>query len=123
MDNYEAEYCIRGYHVYKEIWEAPVGQVLECAREPLNPKDRYAVAVKRTGTIVGHLPRSISKVCSVFLRRGGVITCTVSGPRRYSSDLLQGGLEVPCILKFGAIPKEIAKLKQCLKHGTKGEDT
>lgn len=31
-----------------------------------------------------------------------------------SSDLLQGGVEVPCVLNFRAIPKEILKLKECL---------
>ena len=56
------------------------------------------MAVKREGTIVGHLTRKITRVCSLFLRQGGSITCTVTGHRRYSSDLLQGGLEVPCML-------------------------
>ena len=27
---------IRGYHVYKEIWEAAVGEELQCARETDN---------------------------------------------------------------------------------------
>ena len=36
----------------------------------------------------------------MFLRRGGAIRCTVTGARRYSADLQQGGLEIPCILKF-----------------------
>ena len=35
----------------------------------------------------GHLPRKMSKVCSLFLRRGGSIRCKVTGSRRYSSDL------------------------------------
>ena len=32
--------------------------------------DRYAVAVKNEGTIIEHLPRKLSQVCSLFLRRG-----------------------------------------------------
>ena len=39
-------------------------------------------------------------MCSVFIRRGGSITCTVNGSRRYSADLPQGGLELPCKLMF-----------------------
>jgi len=45
---------------------------------------------------VGHVPRLILMVCSIFIRRGGTIACVVTGPRQYSSDLPQGGLEIPC---------------------------
>ena len=31
--------------VYKEIWEAAVGEELVCARDPHNSHDRYAVAI------------------------------------------------------------------------------
>ena len=54
------------------IWTAAVGEVLMCAREPTNDKDRYAVAVMKDGTIVEHLPKRISRVCSLFLLRGEV---------------------------------------------------
>ena len=37
--------CIRGYHVYKEIWEPAIGEQLSCKREDSNTKDQYAVAV------------------------------------------------------------------------------
>ena len=42
-----------------------------CERETHNDRDRYVVAVKKTGTVIGHLPRKVSRVCSLFLRRGG----------------------------------------------------
>ena len=29
-----------------------------------------------------------------------MIDCTVTGSRRYSADLPQGGMEIPCILTF-----------------------
>jgi len=45
---------------------------------------------------VGHVPHLILTVCSIFIRRGGTIVCVVTGPRQYSSDLPQGGLEIPC---------------------------
>ena len=52
---FERNCCIRGYHVglYKEIWEAVVGEALVCGREPENASDRYTVAVKKEGTIIG----------------------------------------------------------------------
>ena len=115
MDEYGRALCVRGYHVYREIWEAAVGQVLICEREPRNVKDRYAVAVQKDGTVIGHLPRKVSRVCSLFLRRGGSIHCTVTGRQRHSVDLPQGGLEIPCFVVFAAKPNEIKKLKQLLK--------
>ena len=71
---------------------------------------RYAVAVKTDGPVIGHLPRKVSRVCSLFLRRGGHIHCTVTGRK---SDLPQGGLEIPCLLLFYDIAeaKELAELK------------
>ena len=117
MEKYERACCVRGYHVYLEIWEAVVGEVLVCEREPRNTADRYAVAVKKDGTIIGHLPRKVSRVCSLLLRRGGIIQCIVTGPRRFSGDLPQGGLEIPCVLSFynRDKPKELGNVKRLLK--------
>ena len=42
--------CVRGYHVYKDIWVAAIGKELPCEQETRNTKDRYAVAVKKDGT-------------------------------------------------------------------------
>ena len=81
--------------MYKEVWEAAIGEVLVCHREPTNATDRYTVAVTKAATIIGHLPRKLSKVCSLFLRKGGSIRSTVTGRRRYWNDLLQG-----CIIIF-----------------------
>ena len=49
--------------------------------------------------MVGHLPKKTSSTCSLFIRKGGTIDCEVMDPnRKYSRDLLQGGLEIPCVL-------------------------
>ena len=106
--------CVRGYHVYKTIWAAAVGEVVICRREPTNSADRYAVAVLKEETIIGHLLRKMSKVCSLFLRKGGSIRCKVTGSRHYSSNLPQEGLEIPCSLLFTANVKEITKLRKVL---------
>ena len=119
MEMYERACCVRGYHVYQHVWSAAVGQVLSCEREPTNSRDRYAVVVKKDGVVIGHLPRKVSRVCSLFLRRGGTIQCRVSGERRYSSDLPQGGLEIPCKVVFSAKPEELKKLKLSLKTSPK----
>jgi len=84
--------AIHEYHVYKEIWPNLIDEEqLTCEREVGNSHDPLAVAIKKlidgSNTIVGHVPRCISPLCSVFIRRGGSIVCIVDGPRRYSSDL------------------------------------
>ena len=74
-DSYTVRCTVRGYHVYKHIWNATVGQHLHCQQEVGNPHDPYAVAVLETGVTVGHVPREISAVCSKFLGRQGRIIC------------------------------------------------
>ena len=94
-----------------------LGERLDCVPETANRKDPYAVSVQQPEsrqTIVGHLPRKISAACSMFVRKGGTITCTISGERRYSGDLPQGGLEVPCYLSFVGSPTLIEKLTKAL---------
>lgn len=77
---------------------------MPCEREIGNLHDTLAVAVKKfirgEWKIVSHVPRRIPPLSSVFIRRGGRIKCVVTGPRRYSSDLPNGGLEVPSQLIF-----------------------
>ena len=91
-----------GFYVYKSLWTSCIGEVLSCSRETSNLHDRFAVTVLKvetdSQTIVGHLPRSISSTCSIFLRKGGIIFCRI----RYLRGLVHGGLEVPCMLVFEA---------------------
>ena len=78
LSTLEVESMVRGYHVYKDLWTAVVGEELQCGRESENFRDPFAVAVKKNSDTVGHVPRRISTVCSMFLRRGGSIHCRVS---------------------------------------------
>ena len=92
---------VRGYHVYKDVWESEVGEVLACEVEMNNIHDRNAIAVKKANDVVGHLPKKISLICRLFLEReDSSIQCEVASTRRYSRDLPQGGLEIPCRLHF-----------------------
>ena len=74
-EEFEISSSVRGYHVYKHIWTALIGEELPCSREPNNSSDRYTVGVLKDGAVVGHLPKNISRVNSLFLRRGGSIMC------------------------------------------------
>lgn len=112
---YSTETVIRGYHVYKNIWTAVLGEELFCNRERFNSADPFAVSVVKASTIVGHVPRRISPVCSLFLRRNGTIRCRVNGSRHHSLDLPQGGLEIPCILTFEGATKYVEKVQTILE--------
>jgi len=59
--------------MYKDIWDdLSVYEELGCKHEPGNPSDLYAVVVIKEITgdevVVGHVPRTISSICSIFLR-------------------------------------------------------
>ena len=75
MFEFSVNSMVRGYHVYQEVWEVRIGEVLPCVREVGNRHDPYAIAVKKDELVVGHLPRKISCICSIFIRRGGKIYC------------------------------------------------
>ena len=109
------EAMVRGYHVYKDIWSAVVGTELPCKREDANRIDPFAVAIVQGAIVVGHVPKKISSVCLLFLRRGGSIVCRVTGSRRYSEDLMQGGFEIPCVLRFEGDAKHSAKAKNLVE--------
>ena len=47
MQDYRTDCCIRGYHIYRDIWVAVIGEVLECEREPTNTRDSNAVAITK----------------------------------------------------------------------------
>ncbi len=108
MENYfSLEAMVRGYHIYKEVWESNVGERLACETEQNNSFDMNAVAVIKSSYVVSHLPRKISLICSLFLRRSGCsINCEVISEKRYSRDLPQGGLEIPCLLYFSGNSSE-----------------
>ena len=104
--------CIRGYHVYQEVWEAAIDEELICRPERSNAHDWYAVAVMKNDVVVGHVPSKLSRLYTLFIWRGGSILCRLAGRRRYSHDLSQGGLEIPCVLLLKGLPKEVHKLKR-----------
>ena len=99
-----------GYHVYKDVWEAAVGEELHCKRELGNRQDPFAVVVVRAAVTVSHVPKKISSVCSMFLRRGGAIKCEVTAPKHYSEDLPQRNGN-PCTLTVKSPMNDLAKAK------------
>ena len=71
---------MRGYHAYKDIWEAAIDSELPCLPEPDNREDRYAVAIMKSADVVGHVPRRVSYICNIFIRillfQWNILRCT-----------------------------------------------
>ena len=65
------ESAVRGHHVYKTTWSPAIGQVLQVGAEDSNAYDRYAVATCLRDTVVGHMPREISRIAWHFLQHRG----------------------------------------------------
>ena len=65
---FETDSSVHGYHVYQDNWTPVFGGQLLYEREEGNTRDHYAVAIKKSGDKVGHVPLSISTVCSLFIR-------------------------------------------------------
>ena len=112
--------AIRGFHEYRQIWWPRAGERLQAEKEHGNREDRFAVAVAKGSSeetdskiIVGHLPRELSRIFWHFLGHGGEVNCEVTGRRR-RSPLVQGGLEIPCILTLRGKKKLVARAKELL---------
>ena len=92
----------RGYHVYnyQDTWLATDGETLDCVKELYNRSDSFSVAVKKDIEVVRHVPRDYSRAFSLFLWNDGYTSCCVNESRRYSRDLPQGELEIPCINRY-----------------------
>ena len=59
----------------------------------INLHNRYTVAVKVNGAIVGHVPREVSKIVYYFIKNGGSVVGEVRG-RRQCSIVCIKGLEI-----------------------------
>ena len=60
-------------------------EILPSNNEDGNLHDPYTVAVKKVAIIVGHIPKRISCVCTLFLVQGGSIDCKVTRSRCHSA--------------------------------------
>ena len=64
-EEYEMISCVRCYHIYQLIWDASVGEMLQCKSERHNSHDRYAISVTKNENTVGHLPKNYLG-CALF---------------------------------------------------------
>ena len=48
ISSFETVSNVKGYYVYQSIWVPKIGKIFSTTREPGNPKDKYAVCVKKS---------------------------------------------------------------------------
>ena len=78
-----------------------LGEILPCTRELGNAHDIFAMKVTK----------------------GGVISCEITDPnRRYSRDLAQGCLEIPCKFKFQGNKQLVDEAKKLLAISKKSNE-
>ena len=70
----EINCCVSGYHI--RMSQLQLVKIL-LAHENVHERDRYAAIIKDR-SIIGHIPQKLSHVCSLFLQRGGSITCLIT---------------------------------------------
>ena len=97
-------------HIYKCVWTPFVSERLELiCEEPENVHDRYSVSITKDESVVGHVPRELSKTVWYFLRREGTGYCEVTAPRKHGK-----GLEVPCKYTFEGSRRLVARIEHLL---------
>lgn len=86
---------VRGYDEYRTIWNPRLNEVLTAHH---NPHDCFAVTVTKRSpadTVVGHLPREISRFTYSLIVHDARLSCRVVGVHHRRSPLIQGSLEIP----------------------------
>ena len=66
MLSFSVQAMVRGYHVYKDIWDAVVGEEFPCRCKNGNRVDPFAVAIVRGNTVIGHVLRKILSIYSLY---------------------------------------------------------
>ena len=91
--------AIRGYHVFRKIWEPVIEEELKCAHKVGNEYNVFSIKTCHgNGKTVGHLPREISRATKFLLDRGATVNAKLSSEHYRKSPLFQGGLEIACII-------------------------
>ena len=92
--------AVQGFHFYRKSCLPEPEQALNCFHEEGNTFDRFAIKVceKDKNKIVSHLPMEILRVTKFFLDRGANISAKLTCTHYRRSPLVQGGIEIPCIV-------------------------
>ena len=100
------------YHIYQTQWNDGIGARLTTVPETrlgALAKDKYAIAMINSGkaVAVGHVSKFLTKLTFFFLQNGGKQHITLTGPRRYSVGLKQGGSELLADVCFTSLNEKL----------------
>ena len=116
----EVECSVRVHHVYESNWDARTGSKLKPCHEKRPSalvEEKYVMALKVNDTIVGHVPKFLSKITYLFLKLGGNLVVKITEKRRYLRDVDQRGIEIPGTYVFTSTDAEMhAKLERLVKE-------
>ena len=70
-------------------------------------EDKYAMAVLNNGQTIGHVPKFLSQLIFFFLKHDDTLSIKVTGERRFSFDLPQGGMEIPAEFTFKSVHEKL----------------
>ena len=92
----EVTSIIRDHHVYKEVWDAAIGEMLEAAsddREAAKEYDKYAVGLYKKDILVGYIPIEISSLSFHFINQDAVnkIKALTTGKRQRGNWTCRSG--------------------------------
>ena len=114
---------MRGFHVYQIVCSPIIGvDELKCRHEKENEEDKFAIGVYgydlHRETLVGHVPRNISKFVYAFLQlRNSKLYCRVTGNRLNRGA--EYGLEIPVTYTLNVHEKAIEWMKSKMYEDVK----
>ena len=104
---------VRGYHVYKYVWDPYLEDEFTTKHQRLNHHDQYHPTGGHEGQNGGRPLAKGDIQCCLFIIHGGSITGIAKG-RRWKTLEPCGGMEIPCELTFRYSKKILDKLKFCI---------
>ena len=75
-------------------------------------EDKYSIAVLANGQSIGHVPKFLLLLIFFFLKYEGMLSKKVTGERRFSFDLPQGGIEIPADFVFKTVDTKLHKQRR-----------
>ena len=102
--------AVRGYHYYRKYWQPYLSQKLDCYHEPENAFDQFAIKMCIAENGNEKVVREISRPTKFLLARGAVMHAEISSVKYRRSPLIQGGLELSCLV-FVSMPPTLLNEK------------
>ena len=111
FESVEYQCAVRGYQVYKSVWEPKESEMVSCSHEVNNIYDMFAVKTclrdeNGKEQIIEDLPLELSVFTKYFLDCGAIVTVKSFSTHYRRSVLVQGGLEIHCMVKAKMIATE-----------------